>query len=430
MYSKIKSWRIKNFRNLGDIEIDFTKSPIVTLIGENEAGKTSVVKTFGVLGCNAYQSDQKDYIRDGTTGFGICATLEDGTTIFRFKTKDVNQYRIDKDNQCLFQVDKIDRGYGTPVEIEKVVGMIIEPETKELLQVRTYEDQLLFVLTKSSENYKVMYNALKVENITKAINNGNKEANEYRKAVNNYEVSIETLEDTLKGIKIVDIDNAVKVKNQIKEEVNVISRMQQIVSLINRNNEIGSELGVLQLLNETSEISEILGYKLNMLGSLIGNEKVVQLRMKGYIQLDTVSEIDYNPILKLNRVRELKRNLESKASVLGNFDSLSGAQLIDYKATLELDRLRGLVKDANKVSSQLSIYKGMGSEIPNKDLATISSLDKVKQLLNRCANLGTSITEGKQEADSWYNKIKESGAIVTSCPNCGETVVVDASLSN
>lgn len=430
MYSKIKSWRIKNFRNLGDIEIDFTKSPIVTLIGENEAGKTSVVKTFGVLGCNAYQSDQKDYIRDGTTGFGICATLEDGTTIFRFKTKDVNQYRIDKDNQCLFQVDKIDRGYGTPVEIEKVVGMIIEPETKELLQVRTYEDQLLFVLTKSSENYKVMYNALKVENITKAINNGNKEANEYRKAVNNYEVSIETLEDTLKGIKIVDIDNAVKVKNQIKEEVNVISRMQQIVSLINRNNEIGSELGVLQLLNETSEISEILGYKLNMLGSLIGNEKVVQLRMKGYTQLDTVSEIDYNPILKLNRVRELKRNLESKASVLGNFDSLSGAQLIDYKATLELDRLRGLVKDANKVSSQLSIYKGMGSEIPNKDLATISSLDKVKQLLNRCANLGTSITEGKQEADSWYNKIKESGAIVTSCPNCGETVVVDASLSN
>lgn len=430
MYSKIKSWRIKNFRNLGDIEIDFTKSPIVTLIGENEAGKTSVVKTFGVLGCNAYQSDQKDYIRDGTTGFGICATLEDGTTIFRFKTKDVNQYRIDKDNQCLFQVDKIDRGYGTPVEIEKVVGMIIEPETKELLQVRTYEDQLLFVLTKSSENYKVMYNALKVENITKAINNGNKEANEYRKAVNNYEVSIETLEDTLKGIKIVDIDNAVKVKNQIKEEVNVISRMQQIISLINRNNEIGSELGVLQLLNETSEISEILGYKLNMLGSLIGNEKVVQLRMKGYTQLDTVSEIDYNPILKLNRVRELKRNLESKASVLGNFDSLSGAQLIDYKATLELDRLRGLVKDANKVSSQLSIYKGMGSEIPNKDLATISSLDKVKQLLNRCANLGTSITEGKQEADSWYNKIKESGAIVTSCPNCGETVVVDASLSN
>lgn len=430
MYSKIKSWRIKNFRNLGDIEIDFTKSPIVTLIGENEAGKTSVVKTFGVLGCNAYQSDQKDYIRDGTTGFGICATLEDGTTIFRFKTKDVNQYRIDKDNQCLFQVDKIDRGYGTPVEIEKVVGMIIEPETKELLQVRTYEDQLLFVLTKSSENYKVMYNALKVENITKAINNGNKEANEYRKAVNNYEVSIETLEDTLKGIKIVDIDNAVKVKNQIKEEVNVISRMQQIVSLINRNNEIGSELGVLQLLNETSEISEILGYKLNMLGSLIGNEKVVQLRMKGYTQLDTVSEIDYNPILKLNRVRELKRNLESKASVLGNFDSLSGAQLIDYKATLELDRLRGLVKDANKVSNQLSIYKGMGSEIPNKDLATISSLDKVKQLLNRCANLGTSITEGKQEADSWYNKIKESGAIVTSCPNCGETVVVDASLSN
>lgn len=430
MYSKIKSWRIKNFRNLGDIEIDFTQSPIVTLIGENEAGKTSVVKTFGVLGCNAYQSDQKDYIRDGTTGFGICASLEDGTNVFRFKTKDINQYRIDKDNQCLFEINKIDRGYGTPVEIEKVIGMIIEPETKELLQVRTYEDQLLFVLTKSSENYKVMYNALKVENLTRAINNGNKEANEYRKAVNNYEISIDTLENTLKGIKIVNIDNAVKVKNQIKNEIDRVSKIQKIINLIDRNSEISSELGVLELLNKTSEISEITSYKLNILGSLIKSQKGVQSRLSKYTQFNTLSEIRYEPILKLNRVIDLENNLRDKTDVLGNFESLSRAQLIDYKIVLDLDRLRKLVQTDTKVSGQLSIYKGIGSDISNKDLVTVNSLSRIKELLNRCANLDTSITEGKQEADSWYNKIKESGAIVTSCPNCGETVVVDASLSN
>lgn len=430
MYSKIKSWRIKNFRNIGDVDIDFTKSPIVTLIGENEAGKTSVVKTFSVLGCNAYQSDQKDYIRDGTTGFGICASLEDGTNIFRFKTKDINQYRIDKNNQCLFEVNKIDRGYGTPVEIEKVMGMIIEPETKELLQVRTYEDQLLFVLTKSSENYKVMYNALKVENITKAINNGNKEANEHRKAVNNYEVSIETLENTLKGIKVVNIDNAVKVKNQIKSEIDAITKIQKVINLVGRNTEINSELGILELLSKTFEIPEVLSYKLNVLESLIESEKSVRVKADRSAQVNTLSEISYEPILKLNRLIELESNLKDKTNVLGSFESLSKAQIIDYRFVTDLDRLMGLIKNATKLNSQLSIYTGIGSDISSKDLTVINNLSRIQELMSGCTNLDTSITKGKQEADSWYNKIKESGAIVTSCPNCGETVVVDASLSD
>ena len=47
-YSPIKKIYIKNFRNIGEAVIDFEESPIVSLIGENEAGKTSVVKAFSV----------------------------------------------------------------------------------------------------------------------------------------------------------------------------------------------------------------------------------------------------------------------------------------------------------------------------------------------------------------------------------------------
>ena len=52
-YSPIKSFRLKNFRNLGDVTIDFTESPIIALKGDNEAGKTSVVLGAAVLGLNA-----------------------------------------------------------------------------------------------------------------------------------------------------------------------------------------------------------------------------------------------------------------------------------------------------------------------------------------------------------------------------------------
>ena len=74
-YSPIKTIYIKNFRNIGEAIIDFTESPIISLIGENEAGKTSVVKAFAVAALHAYPRDQKDFIRDGTNGFGVCIEL-------------------------------------------------------------------------------------------------------------------------------------------------------------------------------------------------------------------------------------------------------------------------------------------------------------------------------------------------------------------
>ena len=47
-YSPIKQIWIKDFRNIGEVKVNFDESPIVSLIGENEAGKTSVVKAFSV----------------------------------------------------------------------------------------------------------------------------------------------------------------------------------------------------------------------------------------------------------------------------------------------------------------------------------------------------------------------------------------------
>ena len=94
-YSPIKTIYIKNFRNIGEATIDFDESPIVCLIGENEAGKTSVVKAFAVAALHAYPRDQKDFIRDGTNGFGVCLELKDGSKITRIKTSTLNKYTVE-----------------------------------------------------------------------------------------------------------------------------------------------------------------------------------------------------------------------------------------------------------------------------------------------------------------------------------------------
>ena len=76
-YSPLKSLKIKNFRNIGDVNIDFTESPIITLLGANEAGKTSVIKAFSMCALHDSPREQKDWIRDDTDMLGVEIDLAD-----------------------------------------------------------------------------------------------------------------------------------------------------------------------------------------------------------------------------------------------------------------------------------------------------------------------------------------------------------------
>lgn len=86
-YSPIKTIRVKNFRNIGDVELSFEDSPIITLVGSNEAGKTSIIKAFAACALHANPREQKDWIRDTTKMFGVEINLEDGTQLVRVKER-------------------------------------------------------------------------------------------------------------------------------------------------------------------------------------------------------------------------------------------------------------------------------------------------------------------------------------------------------
>lgn len=141
-YSPISKLRVKNFRNIGDVTIDFEQSPIVALVGENEAGKTSIIKAFSMCALHDSPRDQKDYIRDGTQALGIEIDLADSTKIVRIKqTNGGNIYRVISPDGSTWDTTKITDGL--PEKINQLMGLIVEPETGEYLNVRTYEDRLL-----------------------------------------------------------------------------------------------------------------------------------------------------------------------------------------------------------------------------------------------------------------------------------------------
>ena len=231
-YSKIDKIRIKNFRCLGDVELDFKESPIISLVGSNESGKTSVVKALAVGGMNAYPTRQKKYIKTGQRGFEIKIKLEDGTEIERSKTSTINRLNVTNTaNGTTFETEKIDRGEGQPKALQEVMGLVEEPDTGEFLHIRTYEDNLLFVTTPTSTNYKVFYEALKVSNLTNAIKRGNTEALTVNRNITKTNTEMSYIKKQLDNIVDLDVETLQKVYEKISKLRNIVNKVQVAKSL-------------------------------------------------------------------------------------------------------------------------------------------------------------------------------------------------------
>lgn len=423
-YSPIKSVRTKNFMCIGDASVDMTKSPITCLLGENESGKTSFMKSITVCSANAFETEHKAYIRTGTAGFGVAIELEDGTIVTRIKRKDGNIYEVLKPDGETWRVDKIDRGYGTPKAVAEVMGFVVEPETKELLNMRTYADKCLFVDTKTSENYKVMYNALKVDNLTRAIKEGSRQANAARSDINSYEKSINALEDSLKRIKIIDMEPAILIKNRLKSEIEQLEMLDKAKRLIEKNNALRNELGLLNEIQNRETINETEIMLFSKLNSVLDRNKAIKSENRIYEALDSLSEVDYSTEEKLDDIVRLLNRTKEITTKNEIYYKLSKISEID---TTEVDKLNKIISllDKNKqLYSKLNKSIDNIEEFDTNELEIQNKLNRVYQLsfvVNQCENALKQLNEYQIQCE---NALKQAGVKVVSCPNCGEDVIV------
>lgn len=468
-YSPISKIYIKNFRNLGDVTLDFKDSPIISLIGENEAGKTSVVKAFSVCSLHATPRDQKDFIRDGTAGFGVAIELEDGTLVTRMKTTSMNRYSVKKPDGTVWDATKLDGGL--PVEVQQVMGMIEEPETKEFLQVRTYEDQLLFVVTPSSTNYKVMYDALKVGQLTNAIKLGSKEANALKQEVAVNENGIATLTESLRGIRTLDIEPLINIKRRLQKELESIDKLSKAVSLLDSIESMSKQLGVLTEI-EKHKVVEISEYEINKIltiGRLIAeleakNNKLKDLDILEKSNVTEVNEVEIASIIATNRLLE---EIDRYETDLSNSKQILNLEEIEVSTISKLTGIIDRVEHLQRLMRESSEFKDLDTldivdqsliermeravEIKNKleklelnnidlgEASLVEQLDfdiviKASQCMQYIEQINTWSDYRKQALD-YCNQVstylKSIGAMVETCPNCGETIVIDMdSLNN
>lgn len=425
-YSKIRSMRTKNLRNIGDITIDFTESPIISLTGDNESGKTSLVKALAVLGVNENPNSQKQYIRDGTNGFGIAVDLEDGTLITRIKYSGGNVYTVEKPGEEKWETNTIDAGTGVPLEVQKVMGMLIEEETKELMQIRTYEDQLLFVTTPASVNYKVMYEALKVEQITKAIRIGNEEINEINNAIGTNEIAVMALMDSIKDIKIHDIEPAVNIKKRLQNQLEQLKNIDKAIKIINNLENIEDNLNKFKGLEAIEKINEELSSKLININRLVNNLVKIEDEVKRYNNLESIRNIEYNNLIMAYDIIKRLDKLEELESDLIRLDSIEELSIIEWKL---VDKIEKAISNMEKIELEQKQLDSISiNELNNLDLGLVNKIAGVIELNNRISNTAIEIESVENEIKSIENIIKTSGILVTNCSNCGETVVMERGL--
>ena len=426
-YSPIKQIWIKDLRNIGEVKVNFDESPIVSLIGENEAGKTSVVKAFSVCALHSTPKDQKDYIRDGTNGFGVEIELEDGTVITRIKTTTGNRYRVKNPDGTVYDTTKIDSS-SAPVEVQRVMGMIEEPETKEYLQVRTYEDQLLFVVTPASTNYKVMYDALKVDQITRAIKSGSKEVNELKHVIDANENGIQTLTNSLKAVKVYDITSLLNIKARLESELSVINSLEEAARLVDRIKRAEAELGAIAEIDKAGlqDISELEAVQISDSLSLLTKLTRLNKLLSTYSLADTAENIDipvYQSIIDtyIKKV-ELDRAIFANESMvrIGDAEEVNEVELITMTSIAELrDKLSSLTNQLRRIDTA-------GAElIEQSDFNTVTMLESVNAGFTRLWQLETAYKQCDDYCSQVQSYLKSLGAAVETCPNCGEDIVID-----
>lgn len=426
-YSPIKSFRVKNFRNIGAVDIDFTQCPIVTLLGENESGKTSLIKAFSMCALHDNPREQKDYIRDGTKMLGIEINLEDGTQVVRVKEANgLNLYRVIRPDGTVWDTNKITDGL--PKEVQAVMGLISEPETGEYLHVRTYEDKLLLVVTPSSTNYKVMYNALKVEQLTRAIKDGSTEVNELKSKVNVNNNSIVTLHEQLRGITVYDVESLITIRERLTQQLVTLEKLERVVSIKQKIDKCNEELGVLRLIQIYSldSISENLASKLNNVSRLLNSISELNNSRNMYKDVEGVGEINIGLIEKIGNLTRKVKVLSEKTKEAEGLKPVKEVSEVSESVIGLITRVQSRLSQIEQKKAQLAaIDTSQCTEISDKDISHLNKMSTLMIKFGQIAEKQKEIEQYKQYIEQVEVYLKQCGVAVEVCPNCGEQVIFD-----
>ena len=427
-YSPIQKIYIRNFRNLDNVEIDFTQSPIVSLVGDNEAGKTSVVKAISVCALHDSPKSQKGFIRTGTDKFGIGIELQDKTLITRIKAESgLNKYSIKYPDGREFSIDKL--ADGLPIQVQEIMGLLKEPETGEYLQIRTYENLLLFALTPSSTNYKMVYEALNIEQIVKAIKRGSAEANALKNVINSNISGMQALNESMQEMRTFDVVPLVSIRSKLDALKPKFERSKRIIVEVDHVESIERSMTLAKKLNESGAqlISESTADKLMRISNSLNSLKEVSEKWSKVSEVSGIEYVDDSRINKFNNVLNLMQNIENLDKEHSKISSISEVEAVESQSLNVLSKLSSVI-NTMATATQGKIHEEL-TEVQEVNTSQLKAINSLQEVLSSSAKI---IEHNRQleEVQAGIQEIKkyliENNVMTGTCDKCGETVIMQA----
>lgn len=207
-YPRIRYISVENFMAFPSATVEFdldnpTESgvrgdAILNIKGFNDSGKSAILIAAAVCLLNAYERDQKKFIRDGENKFTVKVGFEDGCILTRCKYADgKSYYELTRSNEVVYTTregNALTSVSGIPAEIQAYLGVIPE------LNFRRRTDPLLLTMTSGSDNFAMLNTVLRTQELANAAGKASKNANALSAEISDLQSKLSYISESMESI--------------------------------------------------------------------------------------------------------------------------------------------------------------------------------------------------------------------------------------
>lgn len=344
----LRSLYINNLQSIKELNLTFDNTGVFRIDGDNDIGKSAVLKGVSALFRNVSDREYKSYISDWATTFVVRGEFYDGGVVTLSRgVEDFYEWDIPKGS------GKAEKTRGkVPKELEEYFNLYIESEKSNIcLNINLPGDRLPFVDTPTSDNYWLLQKSLGTEDYLKGSRFLNKRIKDTNKEL---KFNMAILEDEVNKLSVLE--------NDVVRETSVLTGVSRFKSVLE------TEVVNLETLNTINDLNcEIAEMKTTLENIPMLSKEEYYATLKESLELDKLISY-YDLLIEINQLKDSQKEV---AEILSNLKDLNNHSLENKELQL-LDNVLSL-------NQELEIYRSE-KVINNKILNELKPLEEMPQL--------------------------------------------------
>lgn len=400
-HSRILSWSVENFMCIENGECSFDERNIINIKGYNDSGKSTMMLALNVALNDRYPNQQLSFIQDDKTYFRIMVYFDDGVVLLRDKYINGNGlYILYKDNVEVFstmQNGVYTKINGVPEIIKDYLDMVNTDDFS--LNFRTCFEKQLLVQTSGSENYRLLNEVLKSEEISLASAKLNTDKNVLLHRKNDLESQVYVLRNSIAGIPDVS-DTLIESLKIADKDIDTHDEMTTFLE------------GVSSIIKERGQIVEYPKLELIEMEQVYSLMNICDLVDK--LSFDIHNEVPEIETDRINKITELC-NISDEISSIQIQASMKEIDTTKLENILRIRLLLEGIEECKVYNELQNIGVNRLSDI-SKAMNYYSSIEKCDE---EDKKLQAILKSKIEELDKYNEELKSAGVNLVRCPSCG-----------